>query len=93
MYKLNKVFFFSQEQKIFPVEDKLLPDHYMASSGLRKMLTLINVNTLGIWVLVCPAIFIDTVVNSNNIVIAVLLLTLIYSYRELLYSHVFFFQV
>ena len=29
----------------------------MASSGLRKMLFLIISNTLGVWVLVCPAIF------------------------------------
>ena len=31
------------------------------------MLTLIIIfNTLGVWVLVCPAIFMDTMVNGNH---------------------------
>ena len=60
----------SLEQKIFPVEDELSPGHNMASSGLRKMLILINFNTLGVWVLLCPAIFMDTVVNGDHIVMA-----------------------
>ena len=55
---------------MFPVEDNLLQGHNMASSGLRKMLTLINFSTLGVWVLVCPAICMDTVVNGNHIVMA-----------------------
>ena len=56
--------FFSRTE-IFPMEDKLSPGHNMASSSLRKMFTLINFNTLGVWVLVCPTIFMDTVVNSS----------------------------
>ena len=34
----------------------------------KKMLTLININTLDVCVLVCPAIFMDTVVNGDHIV-------------------------
>ena len=50
-WKLNKVQFFSLEQKMFSVEDNLLPSHYMASSGLRKILTIIDLSTLGVSVL------------------------------------------
>ena len=42
----------------------------MVSSALRKSLTLILFNNLGVWVLVCPAIFMDSVVNGNLIVMA-----------------------
>ena len=42
----------------------------MASSDLRKMLFLIISNTLGVWVLVCPATFVDTVVNGDHIAMA-----------------------
>ena len=34
------------------------------------MFTLINFNTLDVWVLVCHTIFMDTAVNSNHIVMA-----------------------
>ena len=69
LYNFNKVHFFSLEETNFPVEDKLLPGHNMASSGLRKMLTLIiTFNNMGVWVLVCPAIFMDTVVNGGHII-------------------------
>ena len=70
MYKLNKVNYFSLEQKIFVVEDEHLPGNNMASSGLSKRSTLIIFNTLGVWVLVCPAIFMNTVVNGNIMVMA-----------------------
>ena len=53
-YKLSKIQFFSRTEN-FPVEHKPLLGHNMISSGLRKMLTLINFNIFGVWVLVCPA--------------------------------------
>ena len=37
----------------------------MASSGLWKMLFLIISKTLGVWMLVCPAIVFNTVVNGD----------------------------
>ena len=52
------------------MEDKVLPSHNTASSGVRIMLILVNFNTLGVWVLVCPAIFMNTVEISDHIVIA-----------------------
>ena len=42
----------------------------MAFSGLRKMLTLIIFNTWGVWVLVCPIVLMETVVNGDHIVMA-----------------------
>ena len=39
----------------------------MASSDLRKILTLVTFNTLGVWVLVRPAIFMNTVVNGSHV--------------------------
>ena len=32
-----------------------------------------NFNTLGVWVLVCPTIFMDTMVNGDNLVMAVVI--------------------
>ena len=45
----------------------------MASSGLRKILYLAIFDTLNVWVLVCPAIFIDIVVKSNHVAMAVVI--------------------
>ena len=50
----------------------------MASSGLRKILSLVISNTLCVWGLVCPTTLMDTVVNGSHIampvVIAIVLL-------------------
>ena len=66
---LNKVKFFSRTE-FFPVEDKLWPGQNMASSGLKKMLTLtIIFKTLDVWVLVCPVkdpkLFLSTISHAS----------------------------
>ena len=70
LYRLNKIYFFSQKQKYFYVEDKLLPGN---KHGFLRPEENVNLNKFqhirckGIGV---SAVFKDTVVNGNHIEMA-----------------------
>ena len=63
---------FFLKKNIFFVEDRFLPCPQHGFLRSEENVILDNSNTLGIWVFVCPAIFMDTVVKSNQITMVVL---------------------